>query len=490
MARHGGGKDERLTIFWNGRPIEARAGDSAAAALHRAGIRGIGCSRKFHRPLSGDLALGLQAQLDGIPNVRLDRLIVQPGMQLGSQNVWPSPRFDLLQLARLVPRRWLRGGFEHPSALPSGSRRFEIWERLLRFLAGGGDAISPSRQSEIRPGKKIAIDVAVIGGGPAGRRAAIAEAGEGRSVLLISRGRRPGRFAAAMGEVLPLLPGNIRVLAGWEAIALYRGGRVLLAAPHDGGPAAVIEPQEIVLATGRRSLAPLVPGADLPGVMDLASAVGLARAGAIPPGQRAVLIGTNALVAIAPRLQKLGIALAGMTEAGRATRILGWESVRGIELSEGKRIACEAVIHAGPWRADPFLPFQACAGGALRLAAGELPAHIRLAGSAELPPEPTACARLDDRAFVCPCMDVTVAEIRDLVSGGDSHVEVLKRLTGCGMGPCQGMPCWDNLAATLAHLTGRPAESFGHPSYRAPRAGLTLAQAAGLADLVAPEPPS
>jgi len=52
------------------------------------------------------------------------------------------------------------------------------------------------------------------------------------------------------------------------------------------------------------------------------------------------------------------------------------------------------------------------------------------------------------------------------------------------------MPCWDNLAAALAHLTGQPAESFGHPSYRAPRAGLTLAQAAGLADLVAPEPPS
>ena len=177
MARQGGGKGEGLTIFWNGRPIEARAGESAAAALNRAGIRGIGCSRKFHRPLSGDLALGLQAQLDGVPNVRLDRLIVQPGMRLGSQNVWPSPRFDLLQLARLVPRRWLRGGFEHPRALPSGSRRFEIWERLLRYLAGGGDAIAPSRQNEIRPGKKIAIDVAVIGGGPAGRRAAIAAAG-------------------------------------------------------------------------------------------------------------------------------------------------------------------------------------------------------------------------------------------------------------------------------------------------------------------------
>src|SRR5205823_1087372 len=126
-------------------------------------------------------------------------------------------------------------------------------------------------------------------------------------------------------------PGGIRVLAGWEAAALYRRGRLLLAAPHDGGPAAVIEPGEIVLATGRRSLAPLVPGADLPGMMDLTAAVDLLRHGALPPGQRAFLIGTSALEAIAPRLQKLGLALAGMAEAGRVVRILGWSGVRGIE---------------------------------------------------------------------------------------------------------------------------------------------------------------
>ena len=316
--------------------------------------------------------------------------------------------------------------------------------------------------------------MAVVGGGPAGRRAAIAAAEEGRSVLLISRDRQPGRFASAMGEVLSSLPASIRLLAGWEAVALYRGGRLLLAAPHDGGPAAVIEAAEIVLATGRRSLPPLVPGADLPGVMDLPTAVGLLQDRAIPPGQRAFLIGTSALDAIAARLRGLGLALAGTADAGRVVRILGWDSVRGIELSDGKRIVCESVIHAGPWRPDPSLPFQAGSAGELRLAPGELPAHIRLAGSAALPPEPIACAKLDDRAFICPCMDVAVAEIRDLVGNGETHVEVLKRLTGCGMGPCQGMPCWDNLGAALEHLTGRAAASFGHPSYRAPRGGLTL----------------
>jgi bacterioferritin-associated ferredoxin len=84
-------------------------------------------------------------------------------------------------------------------------------------------------------------------------------------------------------------------------------------------------------------------------------------------------------------------------------------------------------------------------------------------------------------------MDVTVSEIRRLVSAGTTHVEELKRLSGCGMGPCQGVPCWDLLAAALAALTGRPSDSFGHPSYRAPRGTLTVAQAAGLAHLVQPE---
>jgi bacterioferritin-associated ferredoxin len=84
-------------------------------------------------------------------------------------------------------------------------------------------------------------------------------------------------------------------------------------------------------------------------------------------------------------------------------------------------------------------------------------------------------------------MDVGVGEIRDLVESGITHVEELKRLTGCGMGPCQGFPCWDLLAAALAEITGEAAISFGHPSFRPPRGALSIAQAAGLADLVTPQ---
>jgi sarcosine oxidase subunit beta len=478
---------EPVIIRWNGRSIEARLGDDVATALYAAGVRVVGHSRKFHRPLglSGSFVAGSKGQVDGLANVRLDRTPVRPGLVVEAQNVWPHARLDLLELARLAPRRWLAGGFEHPAWLPSGSRRFQLWEGLLRIAAGGGRAVEADRPGAVVAGDAIAVDVAVVGGGPAGRSAAIAAAAAGKSVTLISRGTMPGAVAEAFGASLPVLPPVVRVFAGYEAAALYRGARLLVAAPHDGGPARLIEPAKIVLATGRRSTPPLVPGADLPGVLDLPTAVGLMRRCRLG---RVCLIGTGGLTPIAERLATLGADIVMATAATAVSAIQGQQQVRAVLLEDGRQFLCDAVVHAGPWRPDPVLPFQATASGEFRLAAAALPSHVECVGGAAGPAEPVVYGpRLDERALVCPCMDVTVAEIRRLVVAGTSHVEELKRLTGCGMGPCQGVPCWDLLAAALSALTGRQPDTFGHPSYRAPRGALTLGQAAGLAGLVQPE---
>ena len=478
---------DSVTITWNGRAIEVHAGGDVATALYAAGVRALGRSRKFHRPLglSGSFVAGIKAQVNGLANVRLDRLPVRKSLAVETQNVWPCSRFDLLQVARLVPRRWLASGFEHPAWLPSGSRRFQIWEQMLRVAAGGGRAVAPERPGTGVTSTMIRVDVAVVGGGPAGRCAAVAAAETGRSVVLISRGSTPGAFAQAMGAALPEIPPAVRVLAGFEAAAIYRGGRLLVAAPYDGGPTKLIEPGKIVLATGRRSIPPLVPGADLPSVLDLPTAVRLLHR--CPLGS-VCLIGTGDLKPIATQLGALGANIVMATEASAVCAIQGRQQVHAVLLNNGKQIICDAVVHAGPWRPDPALPFQAAAAGEFRLSASALPPNVECVGGASGPTEPIAYGRrLDDRAMVCPCMDVTVAEIRRLVEAGTTHVEELKRLTGCGMGPCQGFPCWDFLAAALSAVTGRTADSFGHPSYRAPRGALTVGQAAGLAELVQPE---
>ena len=129
-------RSDAVTIMWTGRSIEARLGDDVATALYAAGVRVLGHSRKFHRPigLSGSFVAGVKAQVDGLSNVRLDHLLARKGLVVETQNVWPGLRFDLLRLARLMPRRWLAGGFEHPAWLPSGTQRFQVWERLLLSL--------------------------------------------------------------------------------------------------------------------------------------------------------------------------------------------------------------------------------------------------------------------------------------------------------------------------------------------------------------------
>jgi sarcosine oxidase, subunit alpha len=76
-------------------------------------------------------------------------------------------------------------------------------------------------------------------------------------------------------------------------------------------------------------------------------------------------------------------------------------------------------------------------------------------------------------------MDATVGEILAHVRAGQCHVEVLKRATSCGMGPCQGFPCWELMRAVIKRAA--PAAVVDdRPSQRPPRRALTVEQAAAL----------
>jgi bacterioferritin-associated ferredoxin len=465
-----------IELLWNGATLEARAGDTVAEALARSGIWAIAATRKRHRPLglSGCFVQGVLADVDGTPNVRLDRIEARTGMRVTAQSTWPGPRLDLLQAARLIPEKCVRGGFEHPRSLPSGTWRFERWEKALSFLAGEGTLPAAFPGVTVVPGAKRKADAVVVGAGRSGKREAAALAASGKSVILISRsGDREG------------LPDQVVTLFAHEAFGVYRAGRLVAAAPFDPAMGAtVIETAELVLATGKRSCPPVVPGNDLPGVMDAATALRLAARG-VDIG-RALVVGTGRESAVAAQLEKAGVSIAAAAPLAVLERIVGRSHVRAADI--GRRVACEAVVHAGPWIGDPNLAFQACAQGELRLAAGPMPAHVRIVGSASAPDEPVHVCNLKDArlASICPCMDVMGAEILDLLAGGITHVEEIKRQTGCGMGPCQGLPCWELLRALLGRATsGRLGAD--RPSHRPPRAALTVAQAAGLADLVEPQ---
>ncbi len=465
---------EPIWFSWNGTSLEGRQGDTVAAALHAAGQRYLVPSRKFHEPrgLSGSFVAGHLATVDGVPNCRLDHVMLSRGMDVSMQGAWPSTGMDLLRLGRLVPRDWLCAGFEHPRLVPDQSILWKPWERALAFAAGGGRP-PPSSTPQVPVGQRLHAGTVVVGGGSAGLSAAQAAAETGNAPVIV--------VSDATSETTA--PEGVSVYAGHRVFALYDSGNLVAAAPLDGAePAFLIDADRVVLATGTRSTPPLVPGAALPGVLDATLALRLARKHGVAVGERVVVVGTSRGRPVADELQNAGVAVIGFYDVDAVTAIHGRNSVKGAGIG-GQTVACDAVVHAGPWRPDPSLKMHASWGGELRLVAGDLPDNVSSVGSGAEAPEPVSFGASDvpdPVAFVCPCMDVTVGEVLMHVERGVTHVEELKRLTGCGMGPCQGIPCWDLLAVVVGHATGRSPEEVGHPTYRPPRAALTFGQAAGL----------
>jgi hypothetical protein len=324
----------------------------------------------------------------------------------------------------------------------------------------------------------------VVGGGPFGRQAANAAVIRGKTVLLVTPSRTPGERSAALGADLPPLQSKVQTLEGHTVVGLYRAGRVVVAAPHEHSSAAtVISTEEVILATGRRSCPPLLPGHDLPGVVDVHTGMRLARM--IGPALGScVVVGTGAENAAATALRAHGVAVVASASMTALEAIRGRRRVTGVKL-DARIVRCDTLIHAGPWMSDPSLAFQASAAGSLRLLAGELPDSVVVVGDAARTDESVhwGNASLNARATACPCMDVTVGEISALALAGERHIEVLKRATGCGMGPCQGFPCWI-LARAVLQYTCPGIDLSDRPSHRPPRAGLTVRQAAALDGLV------
>jgi len=425
--------------------------------------------------------------VNGRPNVRLDQIRVEEGLAVEMQNTWPSPRFDLLKFAQLVPPKLVYGGFEHGAWMPKAGLAYRIAERAMANLAGVARPADITAPSSAIPGERMAVDCLVVGGGPAGISEANRRAARGETVALVTRGERPARFAVSVGAAIEPLSPEVRLFTGMELFGVYRDGALMVAAPHDNRRGAIaFDPQAAILATGRRSIPPLVRGNQLPGVLDAHSALQLAAVHRVMPGRRVAVVGTGAEREITERLRSLGVDVVHYGPVEALVEIRGRSRVTAIRA--GAEIRCDAVVHAGPWRIDPSLGFQASGEGLFQVLARPLPQMLSVVGSAALGDERIHANRnLHPGTLICPCMDVTAGELYCHIDGGETDPEVLKRLTSCGMGTCQGFPCWEHMLALLAARIGVEPEAFARPTHRPPRRSITVAQAAGLAALVEPD---
>jgi NADPH-dependent 2,4-dienoyl-CoA reductase/sulfur reductase-like enzyme len=191
------------------------------------------------------------------------------------------------------------------------------------------------------------VDVAVVGGGPAGVAAAATAAEAGLSVLLIDEAPAPGgqiwRQGASPAPVPAARPWLERLR---RSGARHLGGASVVDAPAPdallvevGGRAIGIRCGRLILATGARELFLPFPGWTLPGVLGVGGAQALLKSGASFAGQRVAIAGSGPLLLpVAASLRRAGARVPIVAEqapAGRVARFALALLARPSKLVEG-----------------------------------------------------------------------------------------------------------------------------------------------------------
>lgn len=211
-----------------------------------------------------------------------------------------------------------------------------------------------------------AVDLAVIGAGPAGLGAAAEAAGAGLSVRVmdeypVAGGRllgqlhrqggrwHVGRERAAQLAAEAAATGRVAVDLGTSVWGLDRAGSE--AAPwrvHRAGRGEPLLARVVVVATGASEVPIPLPGWTLPGVLSVGAAQTLANGWGVSPGRRGLVVGLSPLAfAIAQELAWAGAAPAAVVPAVGG---LGRSHIGGPEAQWRALLRLRAMA---PWWARP-----------------------------------------------------------------------------------------------------------------------------------------
>jgi sarcosine oxidase, subunit alpha len=366
-------RDAPLTFRWNGRAYPGYQGDTIVSALAAAGERVFSRSFKYHRPrgllTASYLDPGCTMQVGDEPNVRGAHRLVAEGMDVRSQNTWPSLRFDV-KAANQLAGAFLPAGFYYKTFIKP-QRLWPAYSSVLRRFSSGGvtSADSPHGYYDKRYAHP---DVLVAGGGPAGMAAALAAARAGARVLLVEEEHQlgghlrwgPQEELAALSSLAAEVAAcdGVEVLTDSVVIGRYDGNWVAVAQRGLPGVAErLIKARAgvLVVAAGLIERPYVFAGNDLPGVMLSTAARRLVNLYAVRPGSRAVVLSANASGdAAAADLARAGVDVAHVADARRGDdilRALGRGGLRGVELSGGQRIDCDLLVTATGWTAPMTL---------------------------------------------------------------------------------------------------------------------------------------
>lgn len=75
---------------------------------------------------------------------------------------------------------------------------------------------------------------------------------------------------------------------------------------------------------------------------------------------------------------------------------------------------------------------------------------------------------MEKSTIICRCEEVSCEEIEEVMEQGARTFDDIKRLTRCGMGPCQAKVCSNLVAKVINNKTGIPFSEIHLPRMRMP----------------------
>ena len=479
-------RNEKVVFYYDGKPVEALAGDTIGSALFASGRRIFSRSFKYHRPrgllcCSGSCA-NCMMQVDGAPNIRVCTEPVRSGMRVEAQNVLGSLERDLLSATDKFGGPFTPVGFYYRTMIRP-RRAWPLYERFLRSVAGLGKVDKHSDRQHRYDVEHRRAGVLVIGGGRAGMRAAREASARGEHVVVVDEG--PDHVYGS--------DEGFEVLAPARAAGIFEGGLV----PVDAGRILYrFRAERIVVATGALEQPLIFPGNDLVGVMLPGGVRRLVNLWSLKPGERAVVIAADEqALSVVEDLDRAGTELAEVVDlrSQKVRQIVASGSfgqVRGVEL-DGRPIDCDLLVVSGGRQPAYSLLSQAGARVDYDPSRGifvptDLPENVEAVGAvggdtgpAVIPAATYNGAGSKGKCFVCICEDVTDKDVKRAIAEGFDSIELAKRYTTVTMGPCQGKLCHLPSIRLYARENETDEATIGTTTARPPWAPIELGLLAG-----------
>ncbi len=356
-----------ISFSWNGKSLTGVQGDTIASALFANGIRIFSRSLKYHRPrgfysMDGESANTL-VNVNSECNVRSETTLLKENDKITAQNFSGSVENDRFAFLNMLDG-FMPAGFYYRK-LHKPEFIWPMASKFIRKMAGTGvldtsDNWDDDGYTEVYPH----TDVCVIGGGPAGMKAALASADQGLRVLLMEQknwlgGNYDWRVkeydgvslyarARQLIEKVESNP-NIRIFTKTSVIDLSGDNQVTAFQTGDENSLyrqryIHARPKSVVIATGVMERPLIFEQNDLPGIMQVGCAWRLARTYGILPGKSAVFcVGNDLGLEAALGLAGLGLDIqmvADQRSEGHDAGLVEELNRKGISFAANTTIEC------------------------------------------------------------------------------------------------------------------------------------------------------